>query len=77
MQCPYYSKLPWTKRIRGIMGFCELQKKDIYRKFIMGNVPAAYCEGIKGKSNRKCGIYMHYGRKKVVYDGENHIETDR
>ncbi|MCX7922876.1 MAG: hypothetical protein N3B21_12835 [Clostridia bacterium] len=64
MHCSYYTKFGFFRRLRGTMGYCELQKCNIIREDTVGKIPYAYCEGIKGKSNVQCGVFLHFSNKR-------------
>jgi len=59
LQCPYYSKAKFLKRLGGTMGYCELQDCLILRDEKVGRIPHIYCEGLKGKSNSQCGVFVY------------------
>lgn len=63
MQCSYYNKANFLNRLLGKMGYCELQKCEILRQDKVGKVPHIYCEGLKGKGNFQCGVYVHFSSK--------------
>ncbi|MCX7749543.1 MAG: hypothetical protein N2645_22010 [Clostridia bacterium] len=61
--CTYYRMYGLFKRLKGIMGYCDLQKKDIFRYRKAGEIPHIYCEGKKGCSNLQCGVFIYLNKK--------------
>lgn len=63
MYCSYYKKSTFFKRLRGCMGYCTLQKCIIERDEQVGKIPFEYCEGINGKCNVMCGVYIYFSKE--------------
>jgi len=45
------------------MGYCTLQKCIIERDEQVGKIPFEYCEGINGKCNVMCGVYIYFSKE--------------